>query len=271
MTATTDISTDRNTAEDVRRLLVLAAVRGHGPTLSWPALSRAARAGHLDDLWYEHDGANQTDAHDRVRHHLDVADSCGARVVTVLHPDYPQRLRAWADAPPVLFVVGEAPLTCPLLAVTGSRSPSDIGKNAATRLSREVSRTGTRVAVGPEAGIDAIARESSGTPAVTVWGAGISSAPSGFDPVISPFWPEQPFTRQTGSIGRLVLAALCDAVVLADATTRSPARETATAAIRMRRTSWLPSRLVSREPWASILVGRGEARVLRRIADLAPV
>lgn len=79
-----------------------------------------------------------------------------ARVVPASHPDYPHRLAALVDAPPVLLVRGQVDvLDRPGVAIVGARAATQVGRRAAHRLARELAGQGLTIVSGLARGIDA--------------------------------------------------------------------------------------------------------------------
>ena len=73
-------------------------------------------------------------------------------------PDYPQRLAAISDAPPLLFVHGDPALLGEVqLAMVGSRNPTAGGRDTAFQFARHLSEAGLVITSGLAMGIDAAA------------------------------------------------------------------------------------------------------------------
>ena len=74
---------------------------------------------------------------------------------------YPPRLKQIPDPPPVLYYLGEiAPGDECSVAVVGTRRPTSYGRDAATRLSRDLAGAGITVVSGLALGIDGVAHQS---------------------------------------------------------------------------------------------------------------
>ncbi len=101
---------------------------------------------------------------------MERAAHAGARVLTPWDADYPARLRGVPDAPPVLFVRGDASLLGgPALAVVGTRTPSARGTAFAATLATAVAASGVTVVSGLARGIDTAAhRGALAAPGTTV-------------------------------------------------------------------------------------------------------
>jgi DNA processing protein len=94
----------------------------------------------------------------------------------MLDPDYPPLLREIADAPPVLYVVGDLPSTDRSLAVVGSRHASSYGLATTARLTRELAEAGVVIISGMARGVDAAAHRAAltaGGSTIGVLGCGV--------------------------------------------------------------------------------------------------
>lgn len=81
-----------------------------------------------------------------------------ATLLTLHDPDYPPLLREIADAPPLLFLCGDASLLgLPQLAIVGSRQPSHGGRSDAAVLAGELARAGLVITSGMARGVDGAA------------------------------------------------------------------------------------------------------------------
>lgn len=98
----------------------------------------------------------------------------GARLILHGEPDYPAALGALPDAPPVLWVLGNADLLQrPMIAVVGARNASSLGQRMARRLAETLGEAGMVIASGLARGIDAAAHAAAlplGTVAVQAGG-----------------------------------------------------------------------------------------------------
>lgn len=106
-------------------------------------------------------------------HGLDARCSCD--------DGYPGALRELSDAPPVIYIRGDAALLerCPeeAIAMVGTRRPTLVGREAARRIAAGVARSDGIVISGMALGIDAAAHEG----ALSVGGATIAVLASGAD------------------------------------------------------------------------------------------
>jgi DNA processing protein len=105
---------------------------------------------------------------------LAAARRLGVVFIGCSEPEYPQRLRAIDDAPPLIAVRGRPEvLSAPIVAVVGSRNASAAGAKIAGQLARDLGATGFAIASGLARGIDAAAHRASlatGTIAVLAGG-----------------------------------------------------------------------------------------------------
>jgi len=102
------------------------------------------------------------------------------RAATTLRPadaGYPPPLRAIADPPDLLHVLGDATaLLSPAIAIVGSRQPTPSGRETAFEFARALAAAGLVVASGLAAGIDAAAHRgalAAGGRTVAVCGTGL--------------------------------------------------------------------------------------------------
>jgi DNA processing protein len=106
--------------------------------------------------------------------------SAGITLVGYNDSEYPARLRAIADPPPLLYVKGAfAASDERAVAIVGSRSASDYGRRVARDLARGLATFGFTVVSGLARGIDGMAHETalnSGGRTVAVLGSGVERA-----------------------------------------------------------------------------------------------
>lgn len=163
-------------------------------------------------------------------------------------PTYPVALRRLPDAPPVVWIRGDAALIdgCPehAVGVVGTRRPTLTGRDAARRIAAGVSRAGGLVISGMALGIDAASHEgalSVGAPTVAVLASGADTPTPTSNTrlyerildrgaVISELPPgTRPFRWSFPARNRLI-AALSDATLVVEAPLRSGALITVTQA-----------------------------------------
>jgi DNA processing protein len=114
---------------------------------------------------------------DPARREIDAAARAGARMLCLGTPDYPAALAGIADAPPLLWAVGDPALTGrPGVAMVGARNASSLGQRMARRLAEGLGHHGFVLVSGLARGIDAVAHEAtleSGTIAVLAGGVDV--------------------------------------------------------------------------------------------------
>ena len=102
----------------------------------------------------------------------------GIRVLSILEPDYPQRLKNIYDPPVLLYVRGELPdlSRLPSITVVGTRRCTPYGAMTAERMAYQLSRSGVVVVSGMADGVDSAAHRGAlkgDTPTVAVFGTAI--------------------------------------------------------------------------------------------------
>ena len=185
---------------------------------------------------------------DDAKREFEAAQRQGVRFVALGEQDYPARLQAIDDAPPLLAVRGQASaLAFPMVAIVGSRNASAAGVRFAERISRDLGQAGFATASGLARGIDAAAHRASlstGTVAVLAGGqdriyppehkdllasllehgAAVSEMPMGWEP------RARDFPRRNRLISGLALG-----VVIVEAAVRSGSLITARMALEQGR------------------------------------
>jgi len=108
------------------------------------------------------------------------ARDAGISLVGYSAANYPERLRAIVDPPPLLYVKGEfTGADEKAVAIVGSRSASDYGRRVARDLARGLTSMGFTVVSGMARGIDGMAHEtalSAGGRTIAVLGSGVERA-----------------------------------------------------------------------------------------------
>ena len=101
--------------------------------------------------------------------------AAGARLICRGEPAYPQALADLSDAPPVLWVKGDAAvLDRPMVALVGARSASALGTRIARKLAGDLGEAGITVVSGLARGIDTAAHLAAlGTGTVAVMAGGV--------------------------------------------------------------------------------------------------
>ncbi|MDO8884694.1 MAG: DNA-processing protein DprA [Pseudotabrizicola sp.] len=112
------------------------------------------------------------------RHEMAQGRAAGAQMITWGEASYPLALCDLPDAPPVLWVIGDASLLHrPMLALVGARNASSLGLRMARRLAEGVAQAGLVTVSGLARGIDAAVHEATlatGTVAVQAGGVDVT-------------------------------------------------------------------------------------------------
>lgn len=115
-------------------------------------------------------------AHERAERVLERTLERGWTLIGCHQPAYPQRLKACADAPVVLFARGKGTLNPGrVVAIVGSRAASRFGIRAAERIAAVAASCGAQVVSGLAEGIDAAAHKAAlknGVETIAVMGTG---------------------------------------------------------------------------------------------------
>lgn len=98
-------------------------------------------------------------AHQHATELLTQTDRLGARAVACGDAEYPERLRAIADRPPVVYVKGTL-TRAGAVACVGTREPSEFGKRAATSISQALAMRRITVVSGLAHGVDTLCHEA---------------------------------------------------------------------------------------------------------------
>ena len=204
----------------------------------------------------------------------------GWRVLTILDEDYPARLRAIHQAPPVLFARGAVARDDVAVSVVGSREASPRGLDIAAGVARGLAARGVTVLGGLALGIDTAAHRAAleaGGRTVGVIGTGIDRAYPAENRelqeqvaerglVLSQFWPGAPPQRRNFLMRNATMSGYGLATVVVEAGEHSGSRAQARIAVEHGRPVILTSLMVEGNGWARALVGRPGVYV----AGLAP-
>jgi DNA processing protein len=209
----------------------------------------------------------------------------GWRVLSILDADYPARLRAIHQAPPVLFARGTVIRGDVAVSVVGSRTASPRGLDIAVGVARELVARGVTVLGGLALGIDAAAHRAalgSGGRTVGVIGTGIDRAYPAPNRelqeqiaerglVLSQFWPGAPPQRHNFLMRNATMSGYGLATVVVEAGEQSGSRAQARIAVEHGRPVILTSLVVERNDWARALVGRPGVHVADRLQAVLDV
>jgi DNA processing protein len=209
----------------------------------------------------------------------------GWRLLSILDDDYPARLRAIHQAPPVLFARGTLIRDDAAVSVVGSRTASSRGLAIAAGVARELAARGVTVLGGLALGIDTAAHRAAlaaGGRTVCVIGTGLDRAyPAGNQDlqeqiaarglVLSQFWPGAPPQRHNFLMRNATMSGYGLATVVVEAGEQSGSRAQARIAVEHGRPVILTSLVVDRNEWARGLAGRPGVHVagsLRSVLDV---
>ena len=194
----------------------------------------------------------------------------GWRLLSILDDDYPARLRAIHQAPPVLFARGTLIRDDAAVSVVGSRTASSRGLAIAAGVARALAARGVTVLGGLALGIDTAAHRAAlaaGGRTVCVIGTGLDRAyPAGNQDlqeeiaarglVLSQFWPGAPPQRHNFLMRNATMSGYGLATVVVEAGEQSGSRAQARIAVGHGRPVILTSLVVAGNDWARALVGR---------------
>lgn len=114
---------------------------------------------------------------DRAEQEIDFLEKNGIRPLFYQDPDYPRRLLQCDDGPMMLYYKGKADLNATrVVAVVGTRNPTEYGKTQATQLVQDLMADQVLVVSGLAYGVDTAAHRAavrSGLPTVGVLGNGL--------------------------------------------------------------------------------------------------
>jgi DNA processing protein len=209
----------------------------------------------------------------------------GMRLLTVLHPDYPENLRAVHDRPPLIFVAGAIEQAdARSVAVIGTRQPTPAGAAWARAISEHLVENDYTVVSGLASGIDTAAHTaalSNQGRTVAVIGTGlrrsypaqnaaIQTEIAARCAVISQFWPDAAPSRQSFPLRNAVMSGLALATVVVEATRTSGARIQARLALAHGRPVLLAESLLEQQ-WARELAARPGTHVIHTPAEITAV
>jgi DNA processing protein len=221
---------------------------------------------------------------DRVAAELGAASSAGARLVTVLDPDYPANLRLVPNLPPFLFCRGELRHDdARSVAVVGAREASDAGIREAANMSRLLGEDAVTVVSGLARGIDAAAHRAAldaGARTIAVLGTGITrcypsenqglaDAIADSGALVSQFWPTTHPSRYTFPRRNVVTSGISQGTIVIEATGTSGAKMQARLALEHGKKVFLIRSLVQSQPWARDYVDKRGAIEVTGAAEVS--
>ena len=207
------------------------------------------------------------------------------RMLTVVDPDYPERLLGIHQAPPFIFVQGELRRDDPAVSVVGSRKASPLGLQIATKVASALPHDGITVVAGLAAGIDTAAHAAAlevGGRTVAVIGTGIRKTyPAGNKElqqviserglVISQFLPDAPPQPHNFPMRNITMSGYGIATVVVEAGEHSGARIQARVAVEHGRPVILTDLVVDQTAWGKEMLGRPDVHVASNTAEILDI
>lgn len=187
---------------------------------------------------------------DAVLRQCELIAQTGVSILACSDPDYPQHLAAVDDAPPILFVKGNAGLLAlPGIAVIGTRRPTGYGRQVTSKIVRNLVERGETIISGMARGVDSLAHKvalSSRGSTVAVLGCGVDQV---YPPearqmhariaeegaLVSELWIGAPPDRINFPRRNRIISGLARAVIITEAPAGSGALITAETAARQDR------------------------------------
>lgn len=263
-----------DSAEEQASLVALLQARPNG--LSWPEITAdVLEVGSAIEVWDRLVAPALIPAPDEISPLTAAAEiqrwtGEGYRLVSILDPQYPSRLRGIHQAPPVLFVRGAIMADDPAVSIVGSREASADGLALAWELAAAFTARKITVISGLARGIDAAAHRAtlaSGGRTVAAIATGINKvypaenrqlqediAARGL--LLSQFWPDASPQKQNFLMRNATMSGYGLATVVVEAGERSGARAQTRMAVEHGRQVILTDRVVARNEWARALLGR---------------
>ncbi|MCX4666550.1 DNA-protecting protein DprA [Streptomyces sp. NBC_01381] len=284
-------------------LLTLCALRTDKKSVDWHLLARTCQspeALHVllgGDIPEDSDIASKSvtilrkalpdldDARTRVAAELEAASQAGARLVTVLDPEYPANLRLIPNLPPFLFYLGDLDeRDARSAAVVGTRNASADGVRRAARMADGLVENDVVVFSGLAKGIDTAAHTATleaGGRTVAVMGTGIAAkvypaqnkqlAAQILDQggaLLSQFWPTSGPATWTFPRRNVVMSGCTIGSIVIEASSTSGAKMQARLAAEHGKHVFLIRSLATSEPWAAKMVTEGRAVEVVELDDV---
>ena len=278
-------------------LLALCRLKG----VDWYLLAREAQrpgglvrllAGKVTEntLEAQHSARLILAAHDTLDEHrvaaqaeVDRAAAIGAKLLTVLDADYPRTLRLIFNLPPFLFVRGhllERDLRS--VAVVGTRHPTDLGVQKATKMAQLLADAEVTVVSGLAMGIDTAAHQATldrGGRTIAVVGTGIlrtypkentdlAERITNAGAVVSQFWPSAPPASWSFPRRNITMSGVAQGTVVIEASATSGAKMQARLALQHGKKVFLLRSLVDNYTWAARYAEQRNARIVDEVEDV---
>lgn len=212
------------------------------------------------------------------------AEVCGAEVVTLQDPRYPEPLKEIYDPPILLYARGRIDLLRSFqIAVVGSRRPSTYGLAVAEKLSGELAGAGLVISSGMARGIDTAAHRGAlhaGGDAIAVLGCGVDVvypsenrklaaqlAEKGL--LVSEFPMGSPAYPQNFPIRNRIISGMSSGVLVVEGAEYSGSRITARLALEQGREVFaVPGNIVSKLSWGPNLLIKQGATLVQQWTDV---
>lgn len=274
------------------RAALVALLRGRPGGMRWADITaEVLQAGSALEVWHRlvpavlMDAPGEPDALEAAARELAEWDEKRWTLVTVLDPDYPTRLRAIHQAPPLLFARGTLVQDEPAVSVVGSRKASERGLDIAAAVARELVSRRITVVSGLAHGIDTAAHRATlaaGGRTVAVMGTGINKvypaenrdlqeeiASCGL--ALSQFLPDAPPQKHHFPMRNATMSGYGLATVVVEAGEHSGARGQARIAVEHGRPVILTDAVVGDNEWARTLLGRPGVHLASSLAEVLSV
>ena len=211
------------------------------------------------------------------------ASECGARAVWWGSPEYPAQLRHIHDPPAMLYVIGPSlPDATSSIAIVGSRTCTDLGRELARDLGRALALGGFTVVSGAARGIDAAAHEGAlrGGATLAVMGCGVDVVYPGGSraligrirtsgTIVSEHAPGTPPLQRNFPARNRIVAGLCRASVVVEGASGSGSLITAEHAMEFGREVYaIPGPVTSELSTVPLQLIREGATMIRGAEDL---
>jgi DNA processing protein len=271
---------------------MVALLRTRPNGAAWPEITAdILERGSAAEVWAYHRSADlfgatvEDEALKSAR--VDVQDwtADGTRMLTILDAEYPERLRAIHQAPPVLFARGEIRPHDRAVSIVGSRAASPRGIELAERIASAIVELGLTVASGLAVGIDATAHRAAldaGGRTVAFVGTGIRRHyPSANEQLqdtiaargllLSQFWPDAPPRKYTFLMRNAVMSGYGLATIVVEASETSGSRAQARMAVEHGRPVILTDIVVHANKWAQRLLDQPGVRVATSLSEIVNI
>jgi len=210
--------------------------------------------------------------------------ACGAQVIPITDPRYPENLRQIFDPPVVLFARGRVELLQSImLGVVGTRRPTPYGVAATERLSADLARAGLTIVSGMARGIDTAAHKATLAEegnTIAVFGCGVDNvypaenrklatqiAEKGL--LLSEFPMSAPAYPQNFPIRNRIISGVSAGVLIVEGAQYSGSAITARMAAEQEREVFaVPGSIMSKMSWGPNLLIKQGAKLVQEWNDV---